>query len=49
VKMRSIGGKGVKWDGKSRIATKRYRDNWNNIFKKKKNERKKNEKTKSSV
>ncbi len=46
--MRS-GVKGKQWDGFWRQVNKKYKDCWNHIFvkKKKKNERKKNEKTKS--
>ena len=46
--MRS-GVKGKQWDGFWRPGNKKYKDGWNHIFgkKKKKNERKKNEKTKS--
>jgi hypothetical protein len=45
------GVKGKVWDGAWRPVNKKYIDGWNHIFgkKKKKNERKKNEKTKSSV
>ena len=46
--MRS-GVKGKQWDGFWRPGNKKYKDGWNHIFGKKKNERKKNEKTKSSV
>ena len=30
--------KGRKWDGRSRIATKAYRENYNAIYKRRKNE-----------
>jgi len=30
--------KGRKWDGRSRIATKNYRDNYDAIYKRRKNE-----------
>ena len=30
--------KGRKWDGRSRIATKNYRDNYDTIYKRRKNE-----------
>ena len=30
--------KGRKWDGRSRIATEEYKNNYNEIFKKKENE-----------
>jgi len=31
--------KGRKWDGKSRVSTDKYRKRWNEIFKKKKDEK----------
>ncbi len=37
-----------KWDGRSRIPTKQYKDNYNDIFRKKRND-KKRKGTKSKV
>ena len=34
-------GKGKKWDGRSRVSTKTYKENYDAIFKKKKKDEKK--------
>ena len=41
--------KGRRWDGRSRVSTQQYKDNYNEIFKKEKTNNKDNRKPTNSI